>query len=173
MSICRILYSGKPSREKTSANSQRKLFCSLLAHQRMPHPQIHGKTFANSHKIVKFTKVFSLESFPLYGTLMQRDTRTGSLVWSTLSQDLSIGTGSLVWSTWSQDLSIGTGSLVWSTWSQDLSIGTGSLVWSTWSEDLSIGTGSLVWSTWSQDLSIGTGSLKTKVSDTNCGWYCL
>ena len=25
------------------------------------------KTFANSHKIAKFTKVFSLESFPLYG----------------------------------------------------------------------------------------------------------
>ena len=127
MSICRILYSGKPSREKTSANSRRKLSSSLLAHQRMPHPQIHGKTFANSHKIVKFTKVFSLESFLLYGTLMQQDTRTGSLVWSTLSEDLSLSTR----------------------------------------------TGSLVWSTWSQDLSIGTGSLKTKVSDTNCGWYCL
>ena len=122
-------------------------------------PKFMEKTFANSHKIVKFTKVFSLESFLLYGTLMQQDTRTGSLVWSTLSEDLSLSTR--------------TGSLVWSTWSQDLSIGTGSLVWSTLSEDLSIGTGSLVWSTWSQDLSIGTGSLKTKVSDTNCGWYCL
>ena len=42
--------------------------CSLLLHQRMPHPQIlHEKTVANSHKTVKFPKVFSLGSFPLYG----------------------------------------------------------------------------------------------------------
>jgi len=30
-------------------------------------PNFAEKTFANSHKTVKFTKVFSLESFPLYG----------------------------------------------------------------------------------------------------------
>ena len=28
---------------------------------------LRGKTFADSHKIAKFAKVFSLESFPLYG----------------------------------------------------------------------------------------------------------
>ena len=33
---------------------------------KMPHPQ--KKTYANSHKTAKFTKVFSFESFPLYGT---------------------------------------------------------------------------------------------------------
>ena len=30
-------------------------------------PNFTEKTFANSHKTVKFVKVFSLESFPLYG----------------------------------------------------------------------------------------------------------
>ena len=30
-------------------------------------PNFAEKTFTNSHKIAKFTKVFSLESFPLYG----------------------------------------------------------------------------------------------------------
>ena len=30
------------------------------------------KTLANGYKTTKFTKVFSLESFPLYGTLLMR-----------------------------------------------------------------------------------------------------
>ena len=30
-------------------------------------PKFHGKTFANNHKTAKFAKVFSIESFPLYG----------------------------------------------------------------------------------------------------------
>ena len=30
------------------------------------------KTFTNSHKTTKFAKVFSLESFPLYGTYLER-----------------------------------------------------------------------------------------------------
>ena len=30
-------------------------------------PNFTEKTFANSHKTAKFAKVFSLESFPLYG----------------------------------------------------------------------------------------------------------
>ena len=42
--------------------------CLLLLCQRMPCPQIsREKTFVNSHKTAKFMKVFSLESFPLYG----------------------------------------------------------------------------------------------------------
>ena len=42
--------------------------CLLLLCQRMPCPKIsRKKTFANSHKTAKFMKVFSLESFPLYG----------------------------------------------------------------------------------------------------------
>ena len=66
--------------EKTFAD------CSLLLHQRTPHPKFHRKlsriahfcctkgchtpnftekTFANSHKTVKFAKVFFLESFQL------------------------------------------------------------------------------------------------------------
>ena len=49
-----VLYSGKLSwREKD------KIF--------IPYPQISQKTFANSDKTSKFMKVFSLESFPLYG----------------------------------------------------------------------------------------------------------
>ena len=30
-------------------------------------PDFAGKTFANNHKTVKFSIVFSLKSFPLYG----------------------------------------------------------------------------------------------------------
>ena len=42
--------------------------CSLLPCQRTPTPQNFAeKTFVNSHKTTKFEKVFSLESFPLYG----------------------------------------------------------------------------------------------------------
>jgi len=32
-------------------------------------PNFMEKTFADSHKTAKFVKVFSLESFPLYGIL--------------------------------------------------------------------------------------------------------
>ena len=32
-------------------------------------PSFAEKTFANRHKTAKFTKVFSLESFPLYSTM--------------------------------------------------------------------------------------------------------
>ena len=42
--------------------------CSLLPRQRTPPPtNFAEKTFANSHKTAKFTKVFSLKSLPLYG----------------------------------------------------------------------------------------------------------
>ena len=37
--------------------------CSLLQHQRCHAPNFVEKTFANSYKIAKFTKIFSLESF--------------------------------------------------------------------------------------------------------------
>ena len=41
---------------------------SLLLRQRTPHPHIlQEKTSANSHKTAIFAKVFSLESFPLFG----------------------------------------------------------------------------------------------------------
>ena len=62
-------------RERTFANwskirfSQRS-FCGLLAFaapkDTMPQ-NFAEKTFTNSHTTTKFAKVFSLESFPLYG----------------------------------------------------------------------------------------------------------
>ena len=46
----------------------------LLLPRRVPKdatpPNFAKKTFVNSHKITKSGKVFSLESFPLYGTLL-------------------------------------------------------------------------------------------------------
>ena len=42
---------------------------SLLSCQRMPTPpNFVERTFANGHKTIKLTKVFSLECFPLYST---------------------------------------------------------------------------------------------------------
>ena len=48
-----------------------KLLCiAHFCHAKGPHPQNFAeKTFANTHKTAKFTKLFSLESFPLYGIL--------------------------------------------------------------------------------------------------------
>ena len=71
-------YSWKLLREKTLANLQKKKynfcggnFCRLITHavlkDSMP-PNSAEKTFADSHKTAKFTKVFSLEIFPLYST---------------------------------------------------------------------------------------------------------
>ena len=48
--------------DKTFVN----LACFCRAKDTMP-TNFAEKTFANSHKTVKFTKVFSLESFSLYG----------------------------------------------------------------------------------------------------------
>ena len=72
-----IPYSGKLSRQKTFANwwkiqsLHRKLlriarFCCAKGHYA---PNFVEKTFTDSHKTVKFAEVFSLKSFPLYGTL--------------------------------------------------------------------------------------------------------
>ena len=52
--------------------SQRKLsriahFCSTKEHHT---PKFHGENFHDSHKVAKFAKVFSLESFLLYGTVV-------------------------------------------------------------------------------------------------------
>jgi len=45
--------------------------CLLLPCQRTLHPQIlWRKLLANSHKTVKFAKVFSLESFSLYSMFL-------------------------------------------------------------------------------------------------------
>ena len=48
-------------------------FCGLLAYatpKDTTPPNFTEKTFANSHKTAKFMKVFSLKSFPLYGTIV-------------------------------------------------------------------------------------------------------
>ena len=47
--------------EKTFAD------CSLAVPKNTTPPNFVEKTFSNSHKIAKFTKVLSLKSFPLYG----------------------------------------------------------------------------------------------------------
>ena len=72
-----VPYSGKLLREKMVKSTifAEKAFvdCLLLPHQRTPHrPTFHGENFANSHKTMKFTKVFSLKSFPLYDTVVLR-----------------------------------------------------------------------------------------------------
>ena len=48
--------------EKTFAD------CSLLPPKDATPPNFAEKTFVNSHKTSKFTKVLSLKSFPLYGS---------------------------------------------------------------------------------------------------------
>ena len=71
--VAEIPYSGKLSREKTFANwrfSRRKLsWIARLCRTKGRHAlKFRGENFrANSHKTAKFAKVFSLESFPLYG----------------------------------------------------------------------------------------------------------
>ena len=67
---CYIPYSGKLSREITFANCENIRFClenfrGLLTFAAPKN--VMEKTFANSHKTSKSVKVFSLESFPLYG----------------------------------------------------------------------------------------------------------
>ena len=42
-----------------------------------PEKAFVNKAFANSHKTVKFATVFSLESFPPYGTYMYHRNTTG------------------------------------------------------------------------------------------------
>ena len=42
--------------------------CSLLLHQNATLSNFAEKTFVNSHKTAKIAKLFSLESFLLYGT---------------------------------------------------------------------------------------------------------
>ena len=71
-----IPYSGKLSREKTFVNGGKqeirgKVFRGSLGatNYKWVRPSIFmEKTFADSLKITKFVKVFSLESFPLYGS---------------------------------------------------------------------------------------------------------
>ena len=41
---------------------------SLLLRQNATLPNFAEKTFVNNHKTAKIAKLFSLESFPLYGT---------------------------------------------------------------------------------------------------------
>ena len=73
-----FILSGKLSREKIFANLwkiqfSRKLLqiVSFCCANRCHAPKISQKiTFTISHKIAKFTKVFSLESFPLYSMLV-------------------------------------------------------------------------------------------------------
>ena len=44
-------------------------FCSLVLPKDTTPPNFVEKTFTNSHKTLKFAKVFSLETFSLYGIL--------------------------------------------------------------------------------------------------------
>ena len=72
-----IPYSGKLSREKTLADrsegsiSWRKLSRNAKTGRIMGVACLKfcGETFADGWKIAKFVKVFSLESFPLYGSV--------------------------------------------------------------------------------------------------------
>ena len=69
-SIMCLPYSGKLSRKKTlveNAIFANKTFlnCSLVLPKNSTLPNF-VKTFTNSHKTLKFAKVFSLESFPQY-----------------------------------------------------------------------------------------------------------
>ena len=65
-----VLYSRKLSRIGEKYNfcgeNFRRLLASAAPKDATP-PNFAEKTFANRHKTVKFAKVFSLESFPLYG----------------------------------------------------------------------------------------------------------
>ena len=72
-----LLYGGKLPREKNLCElvKKKKKFvektfadCSLLPPKDATPPNFAEKTFVNSHKTSKFTKVLSLKSFPLYGT---------------------------------------------------------------------------------------------------------
>ena len=56
-------------------------FCHAKGHH---IPNFAEKTFAYSHKTAKFTKVFSLESFPLYGRyhICQQPIKGGSGKWA-------------------------------------------------------------------------------------------
>ena len=51
-------------------NFHRLLACAVLKDP--TPPKFHGENFMNSHKTAKFAKVFSLKSFPLYGTLCEK-----------------------------------------------------------------------------------------------------
>ena len=71
--LLRLSYSGKLSREKTFARISEKYdFCGENFHRLLtfavpkdtPPQNFAEKMFTNSHKTVKFAKVFSLESFP-------------------------------------------------------------------------------------------------------------
>ena len=77
-----IPYSGKLLREKTFMNWWKIQFsqiaCSCRAKDTTP-PNSAELTCTNSHKTAKFAKVFSFESFLLYGTLVCCDT-----VWYTV-----------------------------------------------------------------------------------------
>ena len=46
--------------------------CLLVLPYNTTPPNLAEKTFVNSHKTLKFGKVFSLESFPRYGSLVSR-----------------------------------------------------------------------------------------------------
>jgi len=60
---------GKLSQISGKKKVMKKTFaeCLLVLPKDTTSPNFAEKTFAKSHKISKFTKVFSLESFPLYG----------------------------------------------------------------------------------------------------------
>ena len=54
--------------EKCDFHGETFADCSLVLQTDTKPPNLMEKTIANSHKTLKFTKVFSLESFPLYNS---------------------------------------------------------------------------------------------------------
>ena len=82
--MVQLPYSGKLSREKTFAKNTifaERTFadCSLLPRQRTPRSKFRGENFRVQPKLTKFAKVFSLESFPLYGIPVQGATPDAKL----------------------------------------------------------------------------------------------
>ena len=74
-SIARNFWGRKLSRIGEKYDSRRKYFCGVLAFS-VPKdamlPNLAEKTFMNTQKTVKFAKVLSLKSFPLYGMFTYR-----------------------------------------------------------------------------------------------------
>ena len=74
-----VPYSGKLSWEKVSRIGENKSFtkktfaaCSLGATKNAMPPNFVEKTFTDSHKTSKFTKIFSLKSIPLWGVVLMK-----------------------------------------------------------------------------------------------------
>ena len=99
----RIPYSKKLLQIGEKYDLRRENFRWLLAFavpkDAMP-PNFAEKTFANSYKTAKFTKVFSFESFPLYCRLEYSNSQlpVNFTVWSILTQSIHVTAFLRLWS---------------------------------------------------------------------------